>query len=102
MLQKDFKSKIEVIFEKAIMLILLFLDIKNLYKVEKEKILYKCGWSPFEGHTFSSQIFATIINGQIGFRDGKIQTIFHLVNKSNLIEININIFNIQALYFSTK
>ena len=51
---------------------LVVLDLESSYKVEKENILYKCGWSPFEGHTFSSQIFATIINGRIGFRDGKI------------------------------
>jgi dihydroorotase len=53
---------------------LVVLDLETSYKVEKENILYKCGWSPFEGHTFSSQIFATIINGQIGYKDGKISS----------------------------
>jgi dihydroorotase len=51
---------------------LAILDLNSRYTVDKSNILYKCGWSPFEGHTFSSQIFATIINGQIGYKDGKI------------------------------
>jgi len=51
---------------------LVVLDLETSYKVEKENILYKCGWSPFEGHTFSSQIFATIINGQVGFKNGQV------------------------------
>jgi dihydroorotase len=38
--------------------------------VEPSNILYKCGWSPFEGHEFSSTIDTTIVNGQIVYRDG--------------------------------
>lgn len=33
------------------------------YTVSKSNILYKCGWSPFEGKTFSSAIEATFVNG---------------------------------------
>ena len=33
------------------------------YTVTKNNILYKCGWSPFEGKTFSSSIHSTFVNG---------------------------------------
>lgn len=33
------------------------------YTVSKNNILYKCGWSPFEGKTFSSTIHSTYVNG---------------------------------------
>ena len=32
--------------------------------VEREDILSKCGWSPFEGHTFKSRIAGTWVNGR--------------------------------------
>nr|WP_299338594.1 dihydroorotase [Allomuricauda sp.] len=38
--------------------------------VEKSNILYKCGWSPFEGVTFDSQVVRTFINGHLGFENG--------------------------------
>ena len=31
--------------------------------VDKNNLLYKCGWSPFEGHQFSHQIHSTYVNG---------------------------------------
>ena len=71
-MQKGFKSRDRGYIREGYYADLVVLDLESSYKVEKENILYKCGWSPFEGHTFSSQIFATIINGRIGFRDGKI------------------------------
>ena len=48
------------------------LDLDKPYTVSKENILYKCGWSPFEGHDFKSSIFMTIVNGNIAFKDGMI------------------------------
>jgi dihydroorotase len=40
--------------------------------VSKENILYKCGWSPFEGTTFSSKVISTIVNGTIVYNKGVI------------------------------
>jgi dihydroorotase len=51
---------------------LAILDHDKPYEVSKENILYKCGWSPFEGHSFQSSIFMTIINGNVAFKDGKV------------------------------
>jgi dihydroorotase len=39
--------------------------------VSKESLFYKCGWSPFEGHTFSSSIEKTFVNGHLLFDQGK-------------------------------
>ncbi len=51
---------------------LVLLDLNKPYTVSKENILYKCGWSPFEGHTFKSSIVSTFINGNLAFNDGQI------------------------------
>ena len=39
----------------------------------KENLLYKCGWSPFEGHTFQSKVIHTIVSGHIAFTEGKLE-----------------------------
>jgi dihydroorotase len=39
------------------------------WTVSKENILYKCGWSPFEGETFNSRIMATFVNGKKVYED---------------------------------
>ena len=33
--------------------------------------LYKCGWSPFEGHTFGSTVTHTFVNGTLVYRNGE-------------------------------
>lgn len=40
--------------------------------VSKENLLYKCGWSPFEGTTFSHSIVKTFVNGNLVFDNGQI------------------------------
>ncbi len=35
------------------------------WRVNKENILYKCGWSPFEETTFKSRITHTFVNGEL-------------------------------------
>ncbi len=34
------------------------------FVVERRDVLYHCGWSPFEGRTFRSQVAMTFVNGQ--------------------------------------
>ena len=46
-------------------------DLNKTTSVSKDTILYKCGWSPFEGHTFSSSIDKTFVNGHLLFDQGK-------------------------------
>lgn len=38
--------------------------------VSKETILYKCGWSPFEGTSFSNTITHTFVNGNLMYENG--------------------------------
>ena len=38
--------------------------------VTKESLLYKCGWSPFEGTEFSSTITHTFVNGNLMYDNG--------------------------------
>ncbi|MEX0289169.1 MAG: dihydroorotase [Flavobacteriaceae bacterium] len=45
-------------------------DLDAPYQVSKNNILYKCGWSPFEGQTFRSQITHTFVNGHLAFDQG--------------------------------
>ena len=49
---------------------LVLIDLHKEWKVGKENILYKCGWSPFEGDTFESQITHTFVNGHMAYENG--------------------------------
>jgi dihydroorotase len=40
------------------------------WSVSKGNIMYKCGWSPFEGRTFRSRVKQTIVNGHIVYDNG--------------------------------
>lgn len=45
---------------------------KEPYTVAPENILYKCGWSPFEGQKFQYQVAKTFVNGNLVYSDGKV------------------------------
>lgn len=45
------------------------------WNVKKENILYKCGWSPFEGYNFKSRISHTFVNGQLVYQNFKVKNI---------------------------
>jgi dihydroorotase len=51
---------------------LVVVDLDNPWTVEKENLLYKCGWSPMEGQTFKSKIMQTFVNGHLVFNMGEI------------------------------
>lgn len=51
---------------------LCLVDPSNPWTVSKENILYKCGWSPYEGVTFRSKVTQTIVNGTIVYDNGVI------------------------------
>jgi dihydroorotase len=51
---------------------MVMVDMQLPSKVTKENILYKCGWSPFEGHTFAATVRQTWVNGNTVFKDGSI------------------------------
>ncbi|MGF6127960.1 dihydroorotase [Pseudomonas frederiksbergensis] len=43
---------------------LVLVDPRQPHTVRRAEVLSKCGWSPFEGDTFSSSIVSTFVNGQ--------------------------------------
>ena len=49
---------------------LVLVNMDKPWEVTKENILYKCGWSPFEGETFNAQITHTFVNGHIAYEFG--------------------------------
>jgi dihydroorotase len=49
---------------------LVLLDQQTPYNVNSTNLLAKCHWSPFEGHTFSSSIDTTIVNGEVAYSGG--------------------------------
>lgn len=51
---------------------LVLINPSKSYTVTKDNILYKCGWSPFEGTTFSAAVDSTFVNGRLVYHEGKI------------------------------
>jgi dihydroorotase len=50
----------------------LIVDPDKKWTVAKENILYKCGWSPLEGHEFKGKVESTIVSGHLAWHDGKL------------------------------
>ena len=63
---------------------LVLLDDQKPQTVHKDNILYKCGWSPFEGTTFSSTVTQTFVNGVLMYDNG----VFDDVNKGKRVTFN--------------
>jgi dihydroorotase len=53
---------------------LVLVDLNAPWTVTKQNLLYKCGWSPFEGQKFLSRILRTWVNGQLVYLDGKVDS----------------------------
>lgn len=49
---------------------LVLVDPQTPHTVSKKNILYKCGWSPFEGTTFGHSVHATLVNGRLVYTEG--------------------------------
>lgn len=52
---------------------LILVDPAAPQQITKSNILAKCGWSPFEGTTFSASVTHTWVNGNLVWGDGRIQ-----------------------------
>lgn len=52
---------------------LVLIDPNQTWEVSPDNILYKCGWSPFEGQEFSHRVVSTFVNGQEVFKKGKVR-----------------------------
>ncbi len=63
---------------------LILVDMNAPWTVTKENILYKCGWSPFEGTTFKSRITHTFVNGILAYNN------FNFVTKPKTERLTFN------------
>jgi dihydroorotase len=50
---------------------LVIVDTNRSWIVQKSNILYKCGWSPFEGQKFTSTVTHTIVSGHLAYENGR-------------------------------
>ena len=51
---------------------LVLVDLNKSYEVHKNNLLYKCGWSPFEGVNFKSSVTHTFVSGNLVYENGSI------------------------------
>lgn len=49
---------------------LTLVDLNSSWTVSKENLLYKCGWSPLEGTSFSTKVTHTFVNGNLVYDHG--------------------------------
>lgn len=50
---------------------LVLFDLNKKQTVSKKNILYKCGWSPLEGHRFTASVTHTFVNGHLAWANKK-------------------------------
>lgn len=81
---KIFKINKRGFIRKGFYADLVLIDLNKSQTVSKDNILYKCGWSPFEGTTFNSTITHTFINGNLIFNNG----VFNHKIKGKRLEFN--------------
>lgn len=53
---------------------LVLVNLNDPFTVTRQNVLYKCGWSPFEGQTFRSEVIYTIVSGNLAYQKGKFTT----------------------------
>lgn len=51
---------------------LALVNLNKPWTVTRDNIRAKCGWSPFENHTFKSSIEKTFVSGHLAYSDGKL------------------------------
>jgi dihydroorotase len=56
---------------------LTLVDMNHYWTVCSDNILYKCGWSPFEGQSFQSRVTHTFVNGHLVFDQGRFPPSVH-------------------------
>lgn len=63
---------------------LVIADLDSPWTVKKDNVLSKCGWSPFEGHTFKSKVTHTIVSGHLVYENGT----FHETQKGKRLKFS--------------
>ncbi|WP_435578383.1 dihydroorotase [Gilvibacter sp.] len=63
---------------------LVLIDPSAPWTVNKDNIMYKCGWSPFEGTSFKSRVTHTFVNGTLAYEN------FNLLEKPKAERLTFN------------
>lgn len=53
---------------------LVLVNLNDPFKVTRQNVLYKCGWSPFEGQTFQAEVTHTFVSGNLAYQKGRFMT----------------------------
>ncbi len=53
---------------------LVLVNLNDPFKVTPLNVFYKCGWSPFDGETFTASITHTFVSGNLAYQNGKFMT----------------------------
>lgn len=51
---------------------LVLIDLASPYRIERESVRYKCGWTPLEGYRLRSRVVTTIVNGVVAYHEGRV------------------------------
>ncbi len=51
---------------------LVLVNLNKPQQVDRSNVLYKCGWTPFEGTSFASTVTHTIVSGNMVYHNGSI------------------------------
>ena len=52
---------------------LALVDLNHEKIIKNEDMLYKCGWTPYDGMTVKSEVTHTFVNGNLVYHDGKVE-----------------------------
>lgn len=63
---------------------LVLADLNRPWEVSRQNILYKCGWSPFEGQSFQSYVTHTFVSGHLAWAEGA----FHEEKKGERLQFD--------------
>jgi dihydroorotase len=51
---------------------MVLVDMDAPWLVDRQNLLYTCGWSPFEGQRFRARVLRTWVNGHLAYADGRV------------------------------
>lgn len=72
---KIFKIKQRGFIKEGYFADLAIVNTHQPWVVNKDNVLYKCGWSPFEGTNFKSRVMHTFVNGNLVYTNGKVKNL---------------------------
>ena len=52
---------------------LVLVDLNREKTIKNDDMLYKCGWTPYDGMSVKSQVTHTFVNGNLVYHDGKVE-----------------------------